>query len=154
MSFILTLGAASISEMSVNWYKNTLRYIPQIPQNRTITVSSYQMQKSLEILEYKLCTNCLEHGPDGPGFEFRQGKEVLLFWNMYRSAMGSTQPLSQQEPRFFAGDKNLATHVHLVARLRMSGAVPLLLMCVCVYIYIFMFMAWTVTTLPLPFYVT
>ena len=148
MLFILTLGALSISEMSVNWYKNTLRFIPQIPQNRTITVSSYQMQKSLEILEYKLCTDCLEHGPDGPGFEFRQRKEVLLFCNTYRPATRSTQPLSQQEPRFFAGDKNLATHVHLVARLRMSGAVPLLLICV------YIFMAWTVTTLPLPFYET
>jgi len=62
-----------------------------------------------------------------------------------RTAMGSTQLAVQSVPAFCTGVKTdgvkLTAHLHLVPRLRMSGAVPLL--------PLHAFMVWTRITLPL-----
>jgi hypothetical protein len=59
------------------------------------------------------------------GFESRKVQDILLF----RPALAPIQPTIQRVPAFFPGrktsrDVTLTTHLHLVPRLRISGAVP------------------------------
>jgi len=70
---------------------------------------------------------------------------IYLFSRIARQTLRSTQP-PIQAPRFLSGGKSagafkLTTHLHLVPRLRINGAVPLFTMYVC--------MAWRGTALPL-----
>jgi hypothetical protein len=79
---------------------------------------------------------------DGPGFEFRQGKEIFLLSKPSRPAPGPNQPPVKSVSDLYPGEYsdrgvNLATYLHLVLRLRISGAIRLL--------PLYAFMAWTGT---------
>jgi hypothetical protein len=51
------------------------------------------------------------YGPDGPGFESRQGQQIFLFSKTFRPALGPTQPPIKWIPGFFAGVKHLGYEV-------------------------------------------
>ena len=60
-----------------------------------------------------------------------RGQEIFLFSKRYRLGLGPTQPPIKWVTVFFPVDKvakewKLTTHLHLVLRFRMSGAIPLL----------------------------
>jgi hypothetical protein len=64
----------------------------------------------------------LGYGLNYPGFESRQGLGIFPFTTASRSALGPTQPPIR-------GGKNgrcvkLTTHLHLVPKSRMRGAIP------------------------------
>jgi len=61
-------------------------------------------------------------GLDGPGFESRLEQEIFLFSETPRPALGSNQPPCSGYWSCSRSIK-LAIHVHLVARLRMSGTI-------------------------------
>jgi hypothetical protein len=62
----------------------------------------------------------------GPGFECREGLEVILFSRTYRPAVGPTHPPVQWVPGWSGCSAKLTSHLHLVPRLRMNGITPLL----------------------------
>ena len=64
-------------------------------------------------------------GLNGPGFESRLEQEIFLFSETPRRAVRSSQPPCS-EYWSFSWSIKLAIHIHLVARLRMSGTIPLL----------------------------
>lgn len=61
------------------------------------------------------------------GLNFQQEKEVIFYTTVYRLALGPTQPPIQQVQLFPWGQSSqgmkLTTHLFLVQRLRMCGAV-------------------------------
>jgi hypothetical protein len=70
-------------------------------------------------------------GQDNLGFEFGLEKEIFLFSKTSRPTPEHDQPSIQCIPGFFLGGKSdhgmkLTIQVHLVPRLRMSRALPLL----------------------------
>ena len=78
-----------MSETSVHLYQTTGRYIPQIPHSRDITVSSLQLQQSLETAWSKATATRLRAGQ----FAFRipAGKSIFLYSKISRTVLGSTQ---------------------------------------------------------------
>jgi hypothetical protein len=70
------------------------------------------------------------------------GQEIFLFPKMSKPALGLKLPLVQSAAGIFPGDEaagvTLTTHLHLVPKLRMCGAIPLLTL--------YAFMAWSGTT--------
>jgi hypothetical protein len=60
------------------------------------------------------------YGLDDRGFESRQGLGIFLIATASRPALGPTQPPIQWVPDALS----LITHLHLVPRSRMRGAVP------------------------------
>lgn len=82
-----------------------------------------------------------EKGLDDPGFECRQKQGIFLFSKRSKIILWQTQRLIElvTVTFFFKGKSlwrmNLTTYLHLIPRLGMSGAVPLL----CLYAS----MAWT-----------
>jgi hypothetical protein len=69
--------------------------------------------------------------------------EIFLFSTRSELAIRLTQPLTERVPCFLSWGIKLATHLHVVPRLRMSGYIPLLLL--------FDLIAWTGTALNFKF---
>jgi len=82
------------------------------------------------------------YGPDNLGLESRQGQTLFLIQNAQTGFGAHTASYFMYTGDFCRGlsgqGVKLTTHLHLVSRLRMSGAIPLIL-----------FMAWKGTTLLL-----
>jgi hypothetical protein len=68
------------------------------------------------------------------GFDSRQGLGIFLFTTVSRKALGPTQPPIQWVPGALSRGVKLTTHLHLVPRSRMRGAIPPL--------PLYVFMAW------------
>jgi len=83
------------------------------------------------------------YGPDNLGLESWQGQTFFLLLNPQTGFGAHTASYfmgTEEFCRELSGrGVKLTTHLHLMSRLRMSGAIPLIL-----------FMAWKGTTLPLP----
>jgi hypothetical protein len=60
-------------------------------------------------------------------FYFQQGQGLFLFATAFRPALGPTQPPIQWVPLVFSPGVQFTTHLHLMPRLRMLGAVSPLL---------------------------
>jgi hypothetical protein len=76
---------------------------------------------------------------DGVGFESLQGEEICSLFQIVNTDSGAHPDSYSVGTGVFPG----TAHLHLVPRLRMNGAIPLL--------PLYAFMAWTGTALPLPF---
>jgi hypothetical protein len=60
---------------------------------------------------------------DDRGFESRQGLGIFLFTSASRPPLGATQPPIQWLPGALSLGVKLTTHLHLVPRSRMHGAI-------------------------------
>jgi hypothetical protein len=90
----------------------------------------------------------LGYGQDDRGFESRQGLGNFLFTTASRLALEPTRPPIQCETGALSLGVKLTTHLHLVSRSRMCGAIQFPQ---------YAFTAWcsvksTGTTLPLPYH--
>lgn len=78
----------------------------------------------------KISVQYWTYGLDGMGFGSRQGHNIFLSCKSSGPALGPSQPPVQREPDLFSAFKPAGAWCwltsHLVARLRMSGATPLL----------------------------
>jgi hypothetical protein len=75
-------------ETSVHMYETTARYTPQIPHSFDITVSSPQVQQSLETAWRKVTVTRLRAGQSA--VRIPAGKGIFLYLTMSRPALGST----------------------------------------------------------------
>jgi hypothetical protein len=89
ISFTLMLRAPEMSETSVHEYQITERYIPQIPHSCDITVSSLQMQQSLETAWSKVTEIRLRAGQSA--VRIPADKDIFLYSEMSRPVRGSRQ---------------------------------------------------------------
>jgi hypothetical protein len=103
--------------------------------------------KSVRDTQFPLCETKYEHVGVGTrlragqsGVRILVGKRVFLLFKTFWPALGPTQPPTQLVPGFFPRGAKLTTHLDLVLRLRMSGAVP--------HLPLYAFMAWTGKNLP------
>jgi hypothetical protein len=71
----------------------------------------------------------MSYGVGDPGFEFWQGKVILPFLKKLKKNLGPTNPPTQWPhwPLYLelsGGGVRLTTHLRVVPRIRVSGAIP------------------------------
>jgi hypothetical protein len=69
---------------------------------------------------------------DDAGFEYQQGQDIFMFFARSRQVVGPTCLINGHQGLLLQGNSGqgvkLYTRLHVVFRLRMSGAIPLLLL--------------------------